>query len=341
MAKKRIRRSFTYRGKRNFGEGDTVEKAIADRERIRYELEHAFHVVGDIRVDELARLYYLRLKNKDMTEKTLAMKKSLLDRVIVPAIGSMRVSDVREIHIMMILDDIASRYTDQYVDKVLTLLNGMFKLARANHFISENPCVYIERPKSTPTKFRREATITERNAYAGHLLWLDLVIYCGLRPGETALIRFSDIHEEGYLYVDGTKNRNAKRYVPLPAFLCRKLLALPHTFPNELLFPMRDNKRSRQWLRLVKELGLPASDLEPYCFRHSYITDLQNCPGLSQAQIKKIAGHSVPGVTDRYTHSREQSAIAALPLLMDYWSNIGLVTGCDTCHGKTPQILEL
>ncbi len=334
MAKKRIRRSFTYRGKRYFGEGDTVEKAIASRERIRYELEHSFHVVGDMRVEELANLYYLRLKNKDITLKTLKMKRSIIDRFILPAIGTMRVSDVREIHIMMILDDLASRYTDQTLEKTMTILNGMFKLARANHFTSENPCMYIERPKGKSSSIRREATLDERLAYAGKLPWLDMVIYCGIRPGESGRVRFSDLHE-GYMYVDGTKNRNAKRFVPLPEFLRLELLRLPHSFDNELLFPMRDNKRSREWLRLVKEVALPPSDLEPYCFRHSYITDLQNCPGLSQAQIKKIAGHSVPGITDRYTHNREESAIRALPLLLDYWNEIGFVTRCDTRHKKS------
>ena len=338
MRKNRIRRSFTYRGRRYYGEGETVEEAIADRERIRYELEHSAHAVGDMRVSELADLYYLRLKNKDITEKTLKMKKSLMDRIIVPAIGTMRVSDVRELHIMMILDGIAARYTDQYVDKVITILSGMFRLARANCLIAEDPCSYIERPKCKKTKIRREATLTERRTYANRLLWLDLVIFCGLRPGETARVKYSDIHE-GWLYVDGTKNRNAKRYVPLPDFLRVELSALPHTFQEELLFPMRDGKRSRQWLRLVKELALPPSDLEPYCFRHSYITDLQNCPGLSQAQIKKIAGHSVQGVTDRYTHAREQSAISALPLLETYWEEIGLVTSCDKCHIKNTESL--
>lgn len=178
MAKKRIRRSFTYRGKRYFGEGDTVEKAIADLERIHYELEHSFHVVGNMRVEELADLYYRRLKNKDITPKTLKMRRSIIDRFILPAIGHMRVPDVREIHIMMIMDDLASKYTDQTLEKTMSVLNGMFKLARANHFSSENSCLYIERPKGKPSFIRREATLDERLAYAGKLPWLDMVIYC-------------------------------------------------------------------------------------------------------------------------------------------------------------------
>ena len=166
-----------------------------------------------------------------------------------------------------------------------------------------------------------------------------MVILCGLRPGETALVKYSDVGED-VLYVDGTKNKNAKRYVPLPEWLRQRILAQPHTFDGEYVCQMRDNKRSRQWLKLVKEIGLPASDLEPYCFRHSYVTDLENCPGLSQAAIKKTVGHSLEGVTDRYTHSREETARAVLPELLKYWKTQGIFEEVWQMPQKNAETLE-
>lgn len=321
----RIKRSFTYQGKRYYADGATVQEAERNRERMKYELEHSIASPEKMRVDELAEMYWRRIQRKDLQPKTIQHKRHLLDAYILPVIGGMRVSDVKEMHVSMILDDAADKYTQDHVQKLKGMLRGMFQLARANRIIYDDPTEYVEPPVCRKkTAIRREATITERNTYLWHLPWLDMVICCGLRPGETARVRFQDIHDQ-YMFVDGTKNKNAKRFVPLPLQLHDELLEIPHDFDGDYICKMRDNKRSRQWLRLVDEIGLPPSDLEPYCFRHSYITDLENCAGLSQAQIKLIAGHAVPGITDRYTHIREQTAVDALPKLEAYWSSQGIL----------------
>ena len=321
----RIRRSFEWNGKRYFAEGSTVLEAERARERMKMELEYGLRSDGDMKVSQLAELYMrtLETSRRNLTEKTIKQKKSIIERIILPELGSMAVRDVTQIHIMLFLNEQAEKYTQKHVDKIFSLLNGIFRMGVASRQCFINPCDNLEKPQGATERARREATSLERELYLGHLIWLDMVILCGLRPGETARIRYSDIGD-GWMYVDGTKNRNAKRYVPLPDWLRDRILSQPHTFQNEYVCQMRDNKRSRQWLRLVDEIGLPKSDLEPYCFRHSYVTDLENCPGLSQAAIKRTVGHSISGVTDRYTHSRPETAVQMLPVLMDYWSKIGL-----------------
>mgnify|MGYP000955929587 FL=1 len=41
------------------------------------------------------------------------------------------------------------------------------------------------------------------------------------------------------------------------------------------------------------------------------------------ANIKRIAGHSLEGMTDRYTHSRYEEAVKVLPMLEKYWNDNG------------------
>lgn len=77
--------------------------------------------------------------------------------------------------------------------------------------------------------------------------------------------------------------------------------------------------------KLQDTLKLPKSDLEPYRFRHSYVTDLAHILGITIANIKRIAGHSLEGMTDRYTYSRYKEAIKVLPMLEKYWNDIAFI----------------
>lgn len=316
----RIRKSFTWNGKRYYAEGSTELEADRARERMKMELKMGLRADGGMTVSQLADLYMgmIEKSRRGLSEKTLKQKRSLIERIIKPALGSMPAKAVTQIHIIILLNELSDKYTQKHVDKVVTLLKGIFSLGLATMQCTVHPCLNLERPQGRSESPRREATSIERELYLGHLIWLDMVILCGLRPGETAQIRYCDIGD-GYMFVNGTKNKNAKRYVPLPDWLRDRILAQPHTFDTEYVCKMRDNMRSRQWLRLVKKVPLPASDLEPYCFRHSYVTDLENCPGLSQAAIKRTVGHSLEGVTDRYTHSREETVEQMLPELLNYW----------------------
>ena len=316
------------------------------RERMKLELQYGLRSDGGMTVAQLADLYkkQLRISRKNLTPKTIKEKDSLIDRYIIPAFGSMQAKDVTQIHVMLFVNELAEKYTQKHVDKIMCLLNGIFQLAAASGQCVRDPCDHLSRPQALAEKPRREATRLERELYLGHLIWLDMVILCGLRPGETSQIRYCDIGE-GWMYVDGTKNRNAKRYVPLPAWLHDRILSQPHQFDAEYVCQMRDNKRSRQWLRLKQEVGLPESDLEPYCFRHSYVTDLESCPGLSQAAIRRIVGHSLEGVTDRYTHSRVETVTDALPKIEEYWQNqdlfaVTFVTKTTENHGKLRKTIK-
>lgn len=324
----RIRRTFEWQGKRYFVDGKTAEEAERNRDRAKMELQYGLRSSGGMTVKQLAEIYMktLETSRRNLTEKTIKQKKSLIERLILPVFGGMYVRDVTQIHIIVFLNDMAEKYTQKHVDKIYSLLSGIFRLGVVSHQCTVNPCDNLEKPRGAVERPRREATNLERDLYLGHLIWLDMVILCGLRPGETARVKYSDIHD-GCMYVDGTKNKNAKRWVPLPNWLRDRILAQPHDFPGEYVCQMRDNKRSRQWLRLKAELDLPETGLEPYCFRHSYITDLENCPGLSLAAIKTTAGHAMGGVTDRYTHSRQETAVKMLPELMDYWKSAGVFCG--------------
>ena len=45
------------------------------------------------------------------------------------------------------------------------------------------------------------------------------------------------------------------------------------------------------------------------------------------ANIKRIAGHFLEGMTDRYTHSRYEESVKVLPMLEKYWNDIAFIYG--------------
>ena len=153
--KKRIRKTFTHNGKRYFAEGRTLEEAIANRERMKWELEHGVHVGRYITVNELAELWYDRLDAKtSITQKTIDGRKSITNNYILPLIGGMRVANVKELHITMVLENAAKGHTKGHVKNVLAALRQLFRLALANDLCSKDPCEYVSCPDATPQKIR-------------------------------------------------------------------------------------------------------------------------------------------------------------------------------------------
>ena len=68
---------------------------------------------------------------------------------------------------------------------------------------------------------------------------------------------------------------------------------------------------------------------------------LQLHPGMTIANIKRIAGHSLEGMMDRYTHSRYEEAIKVLHMLERYWEEIVFNFKHDKMEQYTPIIHKI
>ena len=109
----RVKRTFTFNGKRYYADGATALEAEQARERMKMELRMGLRSDGSMTVRQLSEIYMGQLENsrKNLREKTLKQKRSLIERKILPAIGDMAVKDVTQIHIMVILNELAKNHT--------------------------------------------------------------------------------------------------------------------------------------------------------------------------------------------------------------------------------------
>ena len=166
--------------------------------------------------------------------------------------------------------------------------------------------------------------IAGRITNPGYRLYVRLMAYTGLRPGEMRALRVGDIsggrlrvlrsHPEGHVEKD-VKNHQA-RFVPVAgavrADLERHIENRPprdrvFTAPGGGLIASRNLRRDVHWAKIAPELRL-------YDLRHVAVSEWVRA-GVPLATVRTWAGHSSLAVTSRYTHVAGSEDAAALELV--------------------------
>lgn len=295
---------------------------------------------GSTSVNRWAEKYFDSYMAEKVSDGVLNDRKSMYRNHISPYIGAMKIKDVNSGHCQKVANNMKG-YSGDRIDKCCQLMYNMFKKAKSEKLIYENPADDIVRPDGEDNK-GRPATMQERafmlmvgkDHKAG--LWLRTILYCGFRPGETDTFKGGHInYDAGLIYIDGTKSDAAKRIVPAPAHLLADLKALNRK-PNEYIFQnaygdrMRKSSRAKLWNSFKNEMNIRAGckvyrnqvqepfamadDLIPYCFRHSFATDLKDARIPFRIR-QELLGHAGDSVTDGYTHRTETSLKIATAML--------------------------
>ena len=290
-------------------------------------------------------------KPKGLTEKSLKMYDEKFNGYIRPAIGHMKLKDVKDVHLQRILNSQAGR-SASHVKKIRMVLQEMFKRARQSRLIPYDPAELLELPTVKQGR-RRSITEEERAAIlavaerhrAG--LWILTLLYTGMRPGETAALTWSDVDfdhneihvhaakESGNRTIKGPKTDSGVRDIPIHAALLPRLLAARGK-PFSLVFPTKagtvqnESSMRRMWNSFRTELDLQlgaktkdgkivesvvADDLTPYCLRHTFCTDLQRA-GVPINNAKELMGHAdIQTTANIYTHRDNTTLHSSIALL--------------------------
>lgn len=341
MAKKLLRKSFTFDGKRYYVSGYTNDELIEKVALKKKALEEGNIIINS---NTLLKDWAIQCIETYKTNQKEITYKSYMARVqhcIIEPLGNMKLKNIKPLHCQTILNSLSGK-SKSHINIVYQALNFILDKAVDNQLILTNPAKGITKPTGTKntrrviTDYEREHIVkiakTDRRFY----LYL-LMLFCGCRPSEAAACMGKDIilvDNYPMLHIRGTKTTKADRYVPIPSELYEIIKETP---PFEYVAcystgnPISYSNRSRLWEIFKRQLNLSmgcktyrnklippfpvAPGLVPYCLRHTYCTDLAK-QGVDLRIAQKLMGHSSITLTANiYTHIDNNDILEVAKLL--------------------------
>lgn len=316
-----MRKSFTVNGRRYEVTGKT-QKEIDDKyfeKRLELEKQSSSYTHT---VESWGEVWLEKYKKSTVNNKNYKLYCGRLSNHIYPYIGTKYLSEVTKSDCIDILYR-QDGYSTFHINMLYYTMNSLFSTAIDEGFMSINPALNINKPKGKKSS-HRSITSEERElilhvaSYHSSGLYVLIMLYCGLRPHECALIQGKDV-VKNRLHIRGIKTSNADRWVIIP-----DVLKLPKLSKNEFLFPnLTEKKRQRWWNSFKNEMNrvagcevyrnklippFPVSDdLTPYCLRHTFCTDLETA-GVPLNIARQLMGHGSVDITSKiYTHTSEEA----------------------------------
>lgn len=286
---------------------------------------------------------FLEMKRREdkLEESTLVSYQGFLSRHILPNIPQdMRIADVKPALLKVLLAKITGDRTRQ---AVYILLNSIFKAAKFEQLLENNPMEFIHKPKhrATPAaivtpEIYHKLLDAIQGTQAEHLF--KFAWDTGLRRGEIVALRWSDFDIERSTikvskarkmgtqeYEGTTKSTYGLRTVTLSAAATRNLIAWKKLLsekllskgirltdgdyifraPQNVMHPMTLTALTHLFTGLKKRLKLP-ENLRFHSFRHTHATILAE-QEISAKKIQVRLGHATAAFTmDRYVHNTEK-----------------------------------
>ena len=286
---------------------------------------------------------------KDDTWYSLALSKH-----IIPDLGDYYMADITEEKLQKFLNRKAEKYSKSYIMRMKLCLRQMFRKAKKNHIIQDDPSEDLVIPECKEGH-RRSLTDQERalllEATKDHRgkLFVRCMLYCGLRPQEASVLQWKHIDlDAGIMHIcqarkqksgeiGPPKSASGVRDIPIPAVLLEDLKQA-QGLPDAYVCSWHGGIVNRgnvanMWTNIKRRMDILggakvyrqeiiesvlADDLDLYCLRHTYCTDLQKA-GVPINIARELMGHSSIEITAKiYTHTGSDEAKAAVKKLDDH-----------------------
>lgn len=228
-----------------------------------------------------------------MSRKSYQMYEDKINGYIIPAIGSMRLKDVEDVHLQQILNK-EKGMSKSHVMKLRMVMKSVFGQAHQSRKILFDPStrltlpVYTEGKHRSITPYERKVLLKVAQTHRCGL-WVRFLLGTGVRPGETPPLLVGDLDfkkklvtinkslESGAYVVGDPKTDRGIRKVPIPADLLPDLKAyVKGKKKTDYVFPQTDGKRmmsqtclTNNWRSFTREMDL-AMGAETTAHGHIY-----------------------------------------------------------------------
>ena len=358
-------KSGLYRTKVKIGaspDGKDIVKWVSGR--TRKELEDAKrevverYILGresmpDRLFGEYAVEWFRVSKAPMLSASSIESYRTALNRDILPELGDRNLRAISALDLQTLINRYAGMSATK-ITVVFAALKGIFDAACADHILAGNPMEHVRKPKAAPPEEKTALSPEQRKrieqfcAEDSSAVYLALMYYAGLRPGEARGLQWGDIDwtrkaihvqrdvdDKAHGKIGSVKTRKSNRIVPMPDALCAVLgglRGLPDVFVarGEKGGTLAKTSAQRLWTRLMLSCGLvepvtgtcyAESDVRskwkplitPHAIRHNYATMCWES-GLDAYTTMRLMGHaSIKTTMDIYTHlnDRQLDAISA------------------------------
>ena len=247
--------------------------------------------------------------------------KRVLEKDVIPAIGSMQIPDVTVTHILGITDRIKARGSDQMALQTRNVLKRLFAYAIAREKIIFNPAAAIEAKFIATAKSRDVAlspdeigrllrTIYRSNMKRANKLALHLLILCMVRKTELIEARWEEIDlDKAEWSIPGERmKKDRPHFVPLSTqvkSMFEELKGL--SSDSEWVFPSRWSLKkpisSTTLNAAIRTLEVDVRDFVIHDFRRTASTHLHEA-GFNSDWIEKALAHETKGIRGIYNRAQ-------------------------------------
>jgi len=241
-------------------------------------------------------------------------------------------------------NSLSARLAPETTNKHLKILKMVFRSARADGFLLEDPAEGVKTLDTDGARLRRPFSLDELRAIlrVSDDEWKSLIklgLYTGQRLGDLATLTWAEVHlDEGRIRFRALKT-GRKIEIPIIGALRDHLLSLPSAdHVDSPLHPRafttvreqrgRTNTLSNRFVELLAVAGLrdrrshqsigkgrsarrDSKQLSFHCLRHTAVSLLKRA-GVPEATVQELIGHESAAISARYTHVGEDQLSEAI-----------------------------
>ena len=309
--------------------GKTQQEVKLKAEKFNRETEHGLYLPNDITFEDFS-LQWFKVYKQTQSYNTKEMYRQKIDKYINPAIGKIKLSDLKKMHIQSLINDICAKGSLRTAEMCLLTIKQILNQAVDSDIIKKNCASSIKLPKNKTSNKRaitadEEHTLLNAPLTVKERVFVLLLLRCGLRRGEALALTLSDftdttvtvnktlIFKESESEITPPKTKASNRTIPIPKEVSQALSQYKHSLTSVYLFPQAKDSSKLQtrssyakFWRSIKnkasDFGYLGDDVTAHILRHSYCSMLIKA-GVNIKTMQYLLGHSSIQMTmDVYTH---------------------------------------
>lgn len=321
-----------YKGKRYYF--TSTRKEIVEKKLLEFETNKKRNLI----IDNTPIIFkqwafdWLVMYKKDVAKRTYDMYEDALNRYIIPNIGTRKLSDIKQSHIVNMLNDMGDLSRSK--EQVLLTTKQIMNKAVENDLIIKNPCLGITLKKK-PAKEKQpldQRTISQIYALRKKYFIFLFMIYTGVRAEEVVAIKKNNVDiKNKIIHLDIAYDFKHKEFKELKNKETRNIPIFDIILPELSNLVLKSNKfifenkkhdiidydaLKRKLKSLQKEIN--KNDFTLHTFRHTYACLLYKA-GIPPKQAQSWTGHKdIKVLLNIYTHLDAEDNLKAVESVNNY-----------------------